>query len=492
MEKVRDGSLFLSKSLFMKGRQCLKALYLQKKDPELASPPTPEKEELFRLGREFGQAAWNLFPGGIEIAYNPSDYPGQVRKTKEALKSAKAIFEGALSHENIFIKADILERAGQGWSLHEVKMTTEIEDQHVYDAGIQYYVSNGAGLDIQKTTIVHVNRDYVRNGPLEPEVLFKIENVTERVRDIQPIILEELQKQRKMLIGEIPVIDIGRQCSEPYLCDFEHHCWSHIPELSVFNLRGRGVDKFEMYRKGLIRFEDLPLHLLSSDQRLHVRTTLSQEDVIHVNRVRAFLDRLSYPICYFDFETIALPIPPFDGTRPYQTIPFQYCIYIQENEWSEPVLREYLANPGDDPRRDFIDKFLRDIPEKGCLVVFNESFEKRVLRYLKEWFPAYAERIDRVLDSIIDLMEPFRDRDLYFWKMNGSYSLKSILPALFPEMSYDRLAISEGTEASRMYLYMNRCNDQVELEKIKNDLLEYCRQDTYALFKIVERMWSLI
>lgn len=484
---------FLSKSLFMKGLKCLKSLYLQKNNPELADKLSPQTLERFRLSREFGKTAWGCFPGGVEIPYIHSDLIGQIQRTQNALRTAKAIYEGALSHDDVFVRTDILERMTDGWSLNEVKATTEVKEEHLYDSAIQFHVAVGTGLKIKKATIVHANRDYVRNGPLEPERLCAIKDVTEQVRDIQSVIIDELRNQKGMLLSSVsPDLDIGKQCDKPYPCDFGSYCWAHIPEISVFNLSGRGVDKFEMYRKGLIRFEDLPLEALSPDQRLHVRCTLNQKNIIHSDRVQNFLDRLSYPICYFDYETFSLPIPPYDGTRPYQDIPFQYCIFTQPSKGSELLCREFLNQPGTDPRRNFIEKFLRDIPGTGCFVVFNQTFEKRVLKYLKEWFPNYEREIDRVLGNIIDLMQPFRKRDLYFWQMQGSYSLKSIVPALFPEMSYDRLAISEGTDASRMYLYMCRCEDQAEIEKISSDLIEYCRQDTYAMFKIVEEMKKIV
>ena len=125
------------------------------------------------------------------------------------------------------------------------------------------------------------------------------------------------------------------------------------------------------------------------------------------------------------------------------------------------------------------------------MLVYNRAFEKRVLKELGESLPGLRRRLNTVAEGMIDLMEPFRRRDIYHWRMNGSYSLKSVLPVLVPEMTYEGLEISDGEMASQAYFTMGEMSDPVELSRLRKGLLEYCRQDTLGLVRLLEKMRSM-
>jgi hypothetical protein len=194
---------------------------------------------------------------------------------------------------------------------------------------------------------------------------------------------------------------------------------------------------------------------------------------------------LWYPLCHLDFESFNSPIPKFDGTRPYQQVPFQYSIHIQQAADTEPQHFEYLAPPGVDPRRELIEQLLATIPENACVLTYNQSFEKGVLRNLAELFPDLAAEINLRLPNVRDLMLPFRRRDLYRWQMRGSYSLKEVLPALVPELSYAGLEISDGMAAMRAYHEMCELDDPVALAELRQAMLTYCELDTLAMVRIL-------
>jgi hypothetical protein len=233
---------------------------------------------------------------------------------------------------------------------------------------------------------------------------------------------------------------------------------------------------------------DIPLDLLNDNQRFQVMATLEQQTSIQSDRVRAFLDSLWYPLCYLDFETFTSPIPLFDNSRPYQQIPFQFSLHIQEEAGSEPAHQEYLARPGFDPREELLTRLLDAIPEGACVLTYNQAFEIGVLRRLSELFPQQRERIERMIDNVRDLMLPFRKRDVYLWQMKGSYSIKDVLPALVPELTYEGMDIADGGTAMEAYHLMSRLENEEVIERVRRALLAYCRLDTLAMVEIVERL----
>lgn len=486
----KANTAYLSKSLFLRGLQCYKSLYLDRRHPELRGEISYAQERLFEMGKEVGRYAQRLFPGGVIIAFEDIPISEQiVLTTDEIKKGTLTLYEPAFSYNNVFIKIDILHKSKAGWEIYEVKSSTEIKDFYIDDVAVQYYVLKGTGLPISKANLVYINNQYVRNGDIEVDKLFIIEDITNGVEQRQGFIGEEIKKMREVLKeATIPDIDIGRQCHDPYDCDFISFCWQHVPEDSVFELKGRGANGYELYKQGILSLKDVPSELLSDKQTIQVEGALEKKDFINHKAVKEFLNSLWHPLCFLDFETFYIPIPPFDGTRPYQQIPYQYSLYCKDNKNSELRHYEYLAETGVDPRKELIEKLLKEIPENACIVVYNKSFEIGVLKSLGGWFPEYKEKIDNIINNIIDLMSPFQRKDIYFYQMRGSYSIKAALPLLVPELSYENLEIKDGEMAMNAYFTMAKSQDTSEIEKIRKALLEYCKLDTLGMVKMLERM----
>jgi hypothetical protein len=378
---------YLSKSLFIRGLQCPKSLYLSKYHPELREEPDESQEALLQSGTDVGIYARQLFPSGVEIPYEEYNYLGQVEKTgAEIAKGTKTLYEATFSFDDIFIKADILNKGKVSWELYEVKSSTEVKDVYIDDIAIQYYVLTGSGLKISKASVVYINNEYTRNGDIDVNQLFTIEDITDRVIERVKTIPAGIETLRVALSGDMPVIDIGLQCSDPYECDFSTHCWQHIPENSVFDLRGRGIDKFEYYHNGIVRLEDVPLNDLNDRQRMQTEAFLEKKDYLNRDQVKGFLDSLWYPLCFFDFETIFPVIPRFDGTRPYQQVPFQYSLHLLQYEGAPLLHSEYLAQPRIDHRKELLQRLLDDIPGNACILAYNSSFEIMVLNNLSSQF----------------------------------------------------------------------------------------------------------
>jgi len=488
-DKIRRNSSYLSKTLFIKGLQCHKALYLQKYQPELKDEVSEAQEALFSSGREVGILAQQLFPGGIEIPYAGFSLSKQVKLThKEIEQGTTTIYEAAFGYNGAFCKVDILHKGSTGWEIYEVKSSTGLKDVYDDDVAFQYYVLRRCGLPVSRVCLVHINNEYVKNGPIDVDQLFTIEDLTEIALEQESGVSEEIERQREMLQGQLPEIDIGEYCTNPYDCDFLGHCWSHIPENSVFDLRERGVNKFELYRQGIIRMEDITDYLLNMKQAIQVAGTVQKRDHIIQENIQDFLASLWHPLYFLDFETFMSPIPLFDGTRPYQQIPFQYSLHYLEHEGGELNHHEFLAAPNNDHRKDLIEKLIHEIPDNACVLAYNMSFERRVLEDCASFFPEYSDKIKTIIDNMRDLMLPFKNKDCYLWQMNGSYSIKAVLPALVPDLSYENMEISTGDMAMNAYKTMCETDDPEKLERIRQSLLDYCRLDTLGMVRILEKL----
>ncbi|HPN86733.1 MAG TPA: DUF2779 domain-containing protein [Smithella sp.] len=488
--KAKSGS-YLSKSLYIRGLQCHKSLYLEKFHRDVKDEISAETQASFDNGHMVGEAAQDLFPGGILVPYLETEdgVKEQLRLTDEAMSNGvEVIYEASFQHDEIFVKVDILRKGKRGWEIYEVKAGTELKPVYVDDAALQYYVVTGSGVKVGKVFITHVNNEYVREGALDVQKLFISEDITQQVKEKQAYVSGQLKKQRQMLTKKLlPKIDIGPHCFDPYECDYRDYCWKHIPDDSVFDLRERGVNQFDLYSRGIIKQKDIPLDMLNKRQLQQVVATLKKQNTIDKKKIGDFLETISYPLYFLDFETFTSAVPLYDGIKPYQHVPFQYSLHYQKTKGGELYHTEFLAEPGTDPRKPLLERLLKDIPEDVCILAYNMTFEKRVLSELAAYFPENRKTIEKRIERIRDLMVPFRQRDFYHWRFKGSYSIKKVLPVLVAELSYEGLEIADGGAAMDAYHQMYAVKDQPEeLEKLRKDLLAYCRLDTLAMVRILD------
>jgi len=482
----------LSKSRYMKGLQCHKALWLSTNNPGLLGE-LEATTQAFDQGIKIGELARDIFPGGVPIPYDGLSFDEQVQETQKALSKAKVIYEAAFTHNGLFVKADILRKVRGGWELYEVKGSSKVKDVHLDDVAVQYHVITGSGLTVTKAFVVHLNTNYIRKGKLDLEKLFTRQNVTNEVLERQAGVKKEIAGQKRMLKGKEPDIAIGPWCNAPYECDFLCRCWKNVPEDSVFDLAGKGVDTFGLYRQGIEKMKDIPLDLLKGKQLQQVEAARGKKTIVNKKKLREFIDSLWYPLYFLDFETIAHPIPPYDGLSPFQNVPFQYSLHWQKRAGGKIYHSEYLAKPGIDPRKEIVERLLEDIPEGACVLAYYKSFEATRIKELAAQFPKKKKRLQSIIDNMLDLIDPFKARHLYSWKQKGSHSIKLVLPAFVKGMTYEGMEIGDGGAAMEAYHRMCDCAGQPkELEKVRKDLLEYCKQDTLAMVRLLEVIESKV
>ena len=238
--------IYLSKSLYIKGLQCHKALWLHKNRPELKSKPTAAQQAAFNYGTDVGIVAQGLFPGGIEVPYGGLTHTEQLVRTQELIAyGTTTIYEATFSFDNVFVKVDILHRGETGWEIYEVKSSTECKDVYLHDIAVQQYVVTGSGLPITRACLIHINTHYVRHGDIEVEKLFTILDVTDKVQVREADVPVELMAMRETLGGDLPALTIGLHCEMPYPCDFKGHCWNHIPADHLFGLHNHNISCFD-------------------------------------------------------------------------------------------------------------------------------------------------------------------------------------------------------------------------------------------------------
>ena len=265
-------------------------------------------------------------------------------------------------------------------------------------------------------------------------------------------------------------------------------------EPTVFDLyRMNASKKWEYYNAGKITFEDLRDEPLSDMQQLQVECTLAGAEHIEPEGIRDFLDGLSYPLYFLDFETFQPIIPPFDHVKPYQQVTFQYSLHIIEHEGGKLIHKEFLApSDGTDPRRALAERLCQDIPINVCSLAYNKAFECTRIKELAGLYPDLTAHLLNISDHIVDLITPFRARHYYVPAMGGSFSIKSVLPALFPDdpsLDYHNLdeRVQNGGDAMAIFPQIQHM-DPDEATATREALLRYCELDTLAMVKVWQKL----
>ena len=491
------GSHLLSKSSFIKGLQCDKHLYLYKYHYKEMDEFSEMQQAIFKRGTNVGVLAQHLFPDGeVATTGEPPNYTKGIKNTGELInKKTKAIYEAAFQFNEVLVINDIIVRDGSKWNAYEVKSSTSVSETYLNDAALQYYILSNSGIDINDFSIIYINNQYTRQGELDINKLFITESLLENILPKQDSIKENVEKLKRVVTKRrMPYIEIGEHCHNPYKCGFFNYCRERIPEDSIFDFSGMHLKKkYEMYKEGIIKLDDVPQNYsFNKNNKLQLEAYMGGETKIDKEAIKEFNSDLNYPLYFMDFETFQPAVPLFDNSRPYQQIPFQYSIHYKETGESELKHLEFLAEPGEDPREKFIIKLLEDTSAEGDIIVYNKAFEITRLKEMANDFPEYAEKIEERISQIKDLMIPFRQKYYYSPEMKGSYSIKAVLPALVPELSYDELEINEGGLASIAFESLWNETDLMIIAETNKQLLEYCKLDTLAMVKILEKLSELL
>lgn len=496
----------LSKSLYIRGLQCSKSLWLKKYKSNVLTPLDEQAKAVFEVGDKVGALACQLFPEGKKIPFEGTTFDEKMALTQQYIdEGIKNIYEATFKYDDVLVMVDILHINDDGSvEIYEVKSSTWNSEKtlnkikkYIDDASIQHYVVSGCGFEIKKTSIVLLNGDYVRGEELEIEQLFSIVDVMDEVVGLQDDIPTYLSHFQKVLNNKEvePDIDIGWHCKNPYECDAYEYCWKtqrEIPEYSVFDIfpLTKNSKALQLYHQGIVEVNDIPDDFeLTEKQALAVNAWKYQRMHIDTDEIKNFLDSLTYPIYHLDFETYQNAIPEFSRQSPYQQICFQYSLHI-EPEVGKVEHREFLGKEGTDPRVELIEKMISDIEHNSTILVYNDSFEKPRIREMAQDFPKYANELMKIHDNILDLAIPFKNKAYYDYQLKGKHSIKLVMPLLVPHMAqaYNELKlVQNGGDAMNTFPKLVDMDEQTK-GKYREALLKYCELDTLAMMETLKKL----
>jgi len=482
----------LSKSKYIAGLQCPKLLWTQINQPEGIPEPDTITQYIFDQGHLVGEYAKKLFPGGIDIQHD--DFMGNIVTTKKLLAERKPLFEAGILSGRIYCRLDILNPASEDeWDIVEIKSSTSVKDVHVDDVSFQKFCCGKAGLEIRSCKLGFMNKQYVKNGEIDPKGLFILEDISTQVEESSEGIEERVSNLLEVISNKTcPGVSIGQHCLAPYECPLRMECWGFLPENSVFDLRGGKTRQFSLYEQGILSIKDIPDDIpLSRQQQIQKKCVMTGDVHVEKKEIRQFLNKLKYPLYYLDFETFGPAIPVYDGTRPYQDMPFQFSLHVVESEESEPVHHSFLAGGIEDPRPQILRELQRLLGSEGSIIAYNAGFEEGVLKELVEAFPEYTDWLEGILTRMVDLLFPFTNFHYYNASQKDTASLKKVLPAVTGK-GYQEMGIGAGMDASIAYgriMYGNAAEE--EIAKVRADLLKYCKLDTEGMIWVVDKLREL-
>lgn len=481
----------LSKSRIMASLQCAKRVHLEVNRPEIARY-SKAAQAAFAMGHEVGAIAAKTYGDGTGtlIAYSGGSFAPALALTADLMSSLlrAPIFEATLQHDGVLVREDVLlpvEVDGSAsWNIVEVKSSTRLKPEHVQDCAIQAWVHRGSGHPLNRVYLAHVDNSFVYPGDGRYDGLLVEQDITEQVLELQPSVPVWVARAQEAVSGPLPDVPAGAQCTSPYECPFMDFCWPGDSEYPIRGLGGSGKRLGEWLGAGYRDIRDVPAAEIASEQQLRIHRVSLEGKPELLAAAADFVRELPYPRFYLDFETIAPAVPVWAGTRPYQVLPVQWSLHVERHP-AGLEHAEFLDLSGDPPMRALALALVDAAETEGPILTYTD-YEKRVLRGLIDLFPELAGPLTALEARLVDL-HPVTKANYYHPAMLGSWSIKSVLPTIAPDMDYAGLeGIEEGTEASAAYLEaIAPGTSQERREALRRQLLDYCRHDTEAMVRLV-------
>lgn len=400
-------------------------------------------------------------------------------------------FEATLADGNYESRIDALvhDTVNNTYDLYEVKSSTTIHTEHKYDVTFQYLVGK-ATLPINKVYLVRVNSDYQRAGEIDINELFIVEDMTDHIAKKE----DEVYQLRSEAWGVMRLVQepSDEHCFNPGTCIYPDHCFPNLPDGSIYEL-GRASKKQyrELFDMGVELVKDIPDTFTSNyKQRLQIQSARQNQPIIDHDAIAEELSRLEYPIYFLDYETYGEALPMYDGYKPYQQAVTQFSIHVVRHHGSDDFEHcECLATESGDPAQHLATELCKAIGETGSVIVWNKGFECGRNDELAVLCPDLAPQLQSINERVYDLMDIFKDGLYVDHRFHGSASIKKVLPVLCPELSYKELEIGEGTKAMLAWYEMVHGNLTAEVkEQIRQNLLTYCKLDTWAMVEIWKKL----
>lgn len=492
----------VSKTDYILYKECAKNAWLKIHKPDVfyENELSEFAKALMETGNEVEIEARKLYPGGILL--EDRGEAGQDETKKLIEEKASVIFQAVFELDGFLAVCDVLEydKERNGYIITEIKATTKKKlDIHLPDIAFQVALLRRAGLTIVRANLMHLNAKYVRDGEIVLPELFKIDDVTDEVNEMITEIEVEMETAKKYLTaveepsGECPCVLRGksRHCST-----FAYNN-PKVPEYSVHNISRIGLSKkklAELIDSGIYGIDEVEKGFeLTEIQRNQIDVHQSGKSQIHQVEIAKELNSLVYPLYFLDYETYPAAIPRFDGFSPYNQIPFQFSLHILATPDGELEHKEFIYTDTGDPSRDFAQALKEVIGTSGSVLVWNKSFELGRNEELATRLPEFREVMDNIKERVYDLEDVFKHQSYVHPKFEGRTSIKFILPALAPDLSYKKLDIQDGGAASSSWdkIVSSDIADDKKIE-LTEALKEYCKLDTKAMYAIWKNLYDLV
>jgi predicted RecB family nuclease len=483
----------LSKSRFVAGWQCHKLLWWKVHDPNAVElQPGKVLQDRFDQGRQVGELARTRYPGGVLIDLPYDAGAERVAATKAALdQGAPAVFEATFIADNTYVSIDVLEKLDKqegGYRVTEVKSSTSQKDEHIPDVAIQARVAAACGVHVSVAEVLHLNKEFRHPDSGD---LFTSTDVTGPVAEFVGQVPEEIARQQRMLAGPLPDVPIGLHCFEPHVCPFMARCWPDTPD-HIRHLAGVGPKKTAAYlERGIRSIKALPeSERLNFTQKRQLKAMAENRVIVEPTLARE-LEPFTGRLGFLDFETIARAVPVWPGMAPWQQAAAQFSYHEQQPDGTY-THAAFLAEGPHDARPPLAEVMVRATANATRVVMYT-PFEKTRIRDLQVAVPDLATELAALEAKLIDL-HPVVKNCVYHPDFRGSFSLKYILTPLVPELTYNDLVIVDGMVASVEIARLLFVADKIpkhERDRVRQDLLDYCKRDTWAMVRLVERLREL-
>ncbi len=481
-------SFLISKSAFIKAEQCIKHFFLYKNHPYLRDSISRDKQFIFKRGTDVGIYAQQLFPGGMDVTEGEKrDQELFAQKTKQLIEQGvKTIYEATFIYDDLLVMVDILHLHEGEWKAYEVKSSLKITDTYVKDACFQYYVIKNCLPNLVDFSLLTLNPKYLKEENIEIDKLFKTTSILKDAINNNDYFSHKIALAKLSLEqNKIPDIKIGTHCFQPYECDFLGSCWKNIKEPNSVLMLGKLTKQamFDLYDQGIRQIDDIDLNYVQHKEvKIQVKAVIEQKEQLFKDEIKQFMSAIKLPVCSLDIEVWQPAIPYYNGTRPFQQIPFLFSMIHEEhgkiNQYS------YFKPIEEDLRKEFLERILFMTKDFQTILMFDKSLEETVLNQLAELYPEYKHDIMQLKHKIIDLAEPIKKGNYYHPAMQGNFTLKSLAPLVNQESGFNDLDIQSGISA--MYIYESLLEkNAIEAEQIKQQLIDYCEMDALITYQLM-------
>lgn len=381
----------------------------------------------------------------------------------------------------------VFDHNSQSYALYEIKSSTSVQTQHKYDIAFQALLLQSQ-IKLDRVFILHVQKDYCLGDAFDLSQFF---TVTELSSDLENYYQDvEILREDAYQVSQLNEPQPEFACTKPHTCPCPDLCHPNLPDHPVYELPYIGKKATLLREMGITAIKDIPAYFgLNPKQRKHAEAIRYKTPIIDQQEIRHALSQMQFPLYFLDYETFNPAIPLFKNYHPYDPIVFQYSLFVVNAPDEAPQHFDCLLTGSGDPACELVRNMLDHIGDTGSVVVWNQSFEARCNRQLASYCPQYGDRLMAINERLFDLMLIFRDGHYVHPGFHGSASLKAVLPVLCPELSYEALSISNGEQAMlTWYDLQSGLLPQAAREEIEKALKTYCKQDTWGLVKLWDKL----